>query len=114
MWGGLCLFFVFSGYKKKDDSDELDCKFGASMEYNIKKTTENLKMKIVPDITEHAALNGSSFDASLTTEAAQWLQTLRQTWLACMLCGKRNKNQNSRQKCANIAFYLIVFQTRKA
>lgn len=53
------------------------------MQNNIKKTTENLKMKIVPDITENAALNGSSFDASLTTDAAQWLLSLRQTWLAC-------------------------------
>lgn len=61
----------------------MECNFGASMEYNIKKTTENLKMKIVPDITENAALGGSSFDASLTTEAAQWLQSLRQTWLSC-------------------------------
>lgn len=40
-------------------------------------------MKIVPDITENAALNGSSFDASLTTDAAQWLQSLRQTYLSC-------------------------------
>lgn len=68
---------------KKDDSDDLECNFGASLEYNIKKTSENLKMKIVPDITANAALNGSSFDASLTTEATQWLQSLRQTWLSC-------------------------------
>lgn len=40
-------------------------------------------MKIVPDITENAALNGSSFDASLTTEASQWLHSLRQTYLSC-------------------------------
>lgn len=40
-------------------------------------------MKIVPDITANAALNGSSFDASLTFDASQWLNSLRQTWLAC-------------------------------
>lgn len=54
------------------------------MQDNIKKTTENLKMKIVPDITQNAALDGSSFDASLPVDASQWLQRLRETWLACM------------------------------
>lgn len=68
---------------KQDDSDEFECNFGASMQNNIKKTTQNLKMKIVPDITENAALNGSSFDASLTMDASQFLMSLRQTWLAC-------------------------------
>lgn len=53
------------------------------MQNNIKKTTENLKMKIVPDITENAALNGSSFDASLTSDALDYLQKLRQTWVSC-------------------------------
>lgn len=57
--------------------------FGASMQNNIRKTTENLKMKIVPDITENAALNGSSFDASLTSDAADYLNRLRQTWVSC-------------------------------
>lgn len=77
--------FTFIGifFHKQDDSDEFECNFGASMQNNIKKTAENLKMKIVPDITENAALNGSSFDAGLTSDAAQWLNHLRQTWLAC-------------------------------
>ncbi|XP_031636670.1 exonuclease mut-7 homolog [Contarinia nasturtii] len=70
-----------AGMESDDDSDEYTY-FGSSMQNNIKKTTENLKMKIVPDITQNAALNGSSFDASLTSDAAQWLQRLRETWLA--------------------------------
>lgn len=69
----------------KGDSDEFECNFGKTMQKNIKKTTENLKMKIVPDITVNAALNGQSFDATLPQEANQWLVSLRQTYITCKL-----------------------------
>lgn len=53
------------------------------MQNNIRKTTENLKMTIVPDITENAALNGTSFDASLHPDTSQWFEVLNQTWNKC-------------------------------
>lgn len=40
-------------------------------------------MKIVPDITANAALDGLSFDATLSLEKARWMEHIRQTWLAC-------------------------------
>lgn len=43
-------------------------------------------MKIIPAITENAALNGASFDASLSQDATQWLINLRQTWTTCKHC----------------------------
>lgn len=66
------------------DSDDFDYDYERTLQNNIKKTTENLKITIVPDITSNAALNGSAFDATLTPDVAQWLENLRQTWNLCM------------------------------
>lgn len=107
------VFFLYLFHlQKQEDSDEYEFHFGASMQNNIKKTTENLRMKIVPDITEAAALNGSSFDASLSSDAAEYLSRLRQTWVSCKC---------ARPKCAwNFFFifffvriYCFFFQTKK-
>lgn len=54
-----------------------------SLRKNVKKTSENLKMTIIPDITANATLDGSSFDTTLSYEKAMWLEKIRSTWVAC-------------------------------
>lgn len=57
--------------------------YGGSLRNNIMKTSANLKMKIIPDITANATLDGSSFETTLTYEKSVWLEKIRSTWVAC-------------------------------
>lgn len=56
---------------------------------SIKKTCENMKITILPDITENAGLNGEKFDATLEPEVKSWFQQVESTWKSCTcyLCG---------------------------
>lgn len=85
-----------------------------SMRNNIKKTAANLKMKIIPDITANASLDGSSFDTSLTHEKLVWMEKIRSTWVACKFslvqCASkintRNNNNNKILIQMNLLFYV--------
>lgn len=79
-------FLSSSGILLAQDSDDYD--YARTLQNNIKKTTENLKITIVPDITSIAALNGTAFDATLSPDVEQWLEGLRQTYNMCMCCPK--------------------------
>lgn len=70
---------------RQEDSDDYECDYARTLQNNIRKTTENLKMTIVPDITENATLNGTSFDATLHPDVAQWVAVLQETWNKCNL-----------------------------
>lgn len=50
---------------------------------SIKKTCENMKITILPDITEKAGLNGQNFDATLEPEVKGWFQQIESTWKSC-------------------------------
>lgn len=79
------------------------------MQNNIKKTTENLRMTIVPDITTNAALNGMSFDATLTDDVQKWLNGLKQTWASC----KFNALNISCKHVIYFSLFLISFHIVK-
>lgn len=50
---------------------------------SIKKTCENMKITILPDITENAGLNGQKFDATLEPEVKIWFQQVESIWKSC-------------------------------
>lgn len=51
---------------------------------SIKKTCENMKITILPDITDNAGLNGQKFDAALEPEVKSWFQQVESIWKSCM------------------------------
>lgn len=68
---------------RQDDSEDSDYMLNDAMRKNIKKTAANLRVKIIPDITANAALDGSSFDTTLTQDKLEWMEKIRSTWVAC-------------------------------
>lgn len=49
----------------------------------VRKTAQNQKITVVPDVTAAAGLDGRAFDAELSFEEQQLLHSLRQMWLTC-------------------------------
>lgn len=49
----------------------------------VRKTAQNQKITVVPDVTAAAGLDGRAFDATLSFEEQTLLQSLRQMWLTC-------------------------------
>lgn len=68
---------------RQDDSEDSDYMLNDAMRKNIKKTAANLRVKIIPDITANATLDGSSFDTTLTQDKLEWMEKIRSTWVAC-------------------------------
>lgn len=59
---------------------------------SIKKTCENMKITILPDITENAGLNGEKFDATLEPEVKSWFQQVESIWKSCKESRQRSVN----------------------
>lgn len=51
--------------------------------WSIRKTVQNLKITVVPDVTAAAGLDGRPFNATLTNDEYDTLQALRNNWMAC-------------------------------
>ena len=72
----------------QDDSDDCDYDgydYAKSLQNSIEKTSQNLKVTVVPDIPSNAALRDPSFDATLASdpELDKCFQSLKQTWNTC-------------------------------
>lgn len=72
----------------QDDSDDCDYDgydYAKSLQNSIEKTSQNLKVTVVPDIPSNAALRDPSFDATLASdpELEKCFQSLKQTWNTC-------------------------------
>lgn len=51
--------------------------------WSIRKTVQNLKITVVPDVTAAAGLDGRPFDATLSSEEYETLHALRANWMSC-------------------------------
>lgn len=58
---------------------------GFSKDLSVKKTCENLKITVVPDITATAGLNGQPFDGELEPDWREWFEQLKSSWFTCKL-----------------------------
>lgn len=73
---------------QEDDYDGFD--FGYDFDHqrtlqsNVQRTAQNLKVTVVPDIRLNAGLNGTAFESTLPVDVQQWFDQLKETWKRCM------------------------------
>lgn len=72
----ICLQIFRPHFQSDDDSY---CK----QSWSIRKTVQNLKITVVPDVTAAAGLDGRPFDATLSMDEYETLHSLRNNWMAC-------------------------------
>lgn len=56
-----------------------------TLQSNVQRTTQNLKVTVLPDIRENAGLNGQAFDTTLPDDVQNWFETLNESWKTCEL-----------------------------
>lgn len=65
----------------KDDYDEYDrWDIVSSFEDNVKKTSSNMKIRIVPDPLNNCGLNGQKFDSTLEPHILEWYKKFKNIW----------------------------------
>lgn len=53
--------------------------------WSVRKTVQNMKITVVPDVTAAAGIDGRPFNATLTADERTVLHSLRSQWTACRM-----------------------------
>lgn len=73
--------FIFVFCFKDDYDDRWD--IVSTFEDNVKKTSSNMKIRIVPDPLLDAGLNGQRFDKDLEPQILDWYKKFKNIWDIC-------------------------------
>lgn len=69
-----CFFFL-------KDEDEFD--IVSTIEHNVEKTCQNMKITILPDASRTAGLNDKPFDASFDDRTSGWFEQFKKVFNVC-------------------------------